>query len=116
MSWEYQQSTGSFYDEDAFLATGYSGKESGRNNPALQSDHFYGPIPQGGYHIGRVFSDPILGTLVMELTPYWGTETFGRVNLCICGEGAASAGSIVLNDAARLEIAKSDDRVLVVVA
>jgi hypothetical protein len=52
MPYTYQQSTGQMADDSGkLLTTGYSGAGLGRNNPALQHVHNFGPLPQGIYRV-----------------------------------------------------------------
>ncbi len=45
--WTYAQKTGSLLQDGQAVATGYSGFDEGKNNPAMQAIHDVGPIPQG---------------------------------------------------------------------
>ena len=113
--WLYSQRDGELTHDGAFVGTGYSGKDTGRNNPALQDVVGVGPIPQGHYDIGPSFAHPVLGPCVMQLTPTHYTDTFGRSGFYIHGDNArhdASHGCIILGPSIRHQIAASDDREL----
>jgi hypothetical protein len=71
----YMQCSGNLYDpEGGGIAAGSSGKDigilKGRNNPAMQSVPYVGPIPVGLWRIGAWRPDkPIMGPHVRELLP-----------------------------------------------
>src|SRR5580704_5305736 len=112
MSWIYSQSTGRLTRDGQFVATGYSGKGAGRNNPAEQAVPDVGPIPQGRYRIGPQFHAPVQGPCAMRLTPE-GHNALGRTGFMIHGDNAAhdaSIGCIILPPEIRQEIAASPDR------
>jgi hypothetical protein len=118
--WTYNQSNGSLTRNDVPAGEGYSGFGEGKNNPALQTVHDVGPIPQGLYSIGPPHDTPTHGPHVMALTPAAGTNTFGRDGFLIHGDsianpGTASHGCIILPRAIRDEIASSGDHQLQVV-
>jgi hypothetical protein len=119
MGWIYSQSTGDLTHNGSHVATGYSGNDDGKNRPIMQSLPDIGPCPQGDYQIGPPEDHPRLGPVAMPLTPTAGTNTFGRSGFFIHGDsiahpGTASEGCIVLNAAARQQIAASGDYALTV--
>lgn len=100
---------------------GYSGADGvWKNSPALTMHHNLGPIPVGQWSMGTPYDDPHKGRDVIPLFPDFGTETYGRRGFLIHGDsiahpGHASDGCIILDHAARLELIKSVDKLLVVV-
>jgi hypothetical protein len=119
--YKYSQSTGTLTQDGKFIATGYSGFQDGKNNPALQNVPNVGPIPQGLYRIGSARDTATHGPVVMPLTPEEGTETFGRSGFLIHGDsllhpGGASHGCIILRRDIRETIAASGDTQLTVTA
>ena len=121
MTWCYSQSTGQLLDPDGgIIATGYSGRDGGLNDPADQDIPNFGPIPRGSYTIGRVFSHPSCGPVAMRLEPAAGTDTHGRSGFLIHGDNSAmdhtaSHGCIILPRVIRDRIWASGDRALQVV-
>jgi hypothetical protein len=116
MSWEYEQTTGALYHNEAFVCDGYSGYGIGKNNPVMQAVHNVGPIPEGTWTIGSAETHPGLGPVVMALTPE-GPPPFGRTGFFIHGDslenpGNASHGCIILPRKVRESIAASGDNVL----
>lgn len=124
MSFLYAQKSGEIFQDDVLLATGYAGRYTGKNNPAMQNVEDIGPIPCGIYRIDDSYTHPKLGVLTMDLTPDAANEMFGRSLFRIHGDsaenpGMASEGCIVLPHDARVEISKiaqTGDRLLEVVA
>ncbi len=111
MPWNYSQSTGALTRDGQFVATGYSGAGTGRNNPVEQAVPNVGPIPQGRYHIGPPFNAAVQGPCVMRLTPV-GHAALGRDGFLIHGDNLtheASTGCIVLPPEIREMIAASPD-------
>ena len=81
--WEYSQPTGDLYfiDEDGnreYIATGYSGKGEGLNNPDMDHVKDFGPIPRGLWDIGPQRDGGRMGPATMLLTPRPETETYDR--------------------------------------
>ena len=118
--WTYDQSTGALSRDGAPIGDGYSGFESGKNNPEMQNVHDVGPIPQGRYEIGPPHDTTTHGPHVLPLTPLDGTDTFGRDGFLIHGDsiahpGAASHGCIILSRDLRNLISDSGDPELEVV-
>jgi len=118
--WTYEQSTGRLSRDGIFVATGYSGLDEAKNNPAMQEVVDKGPLPRGLYAIGRPVDTPTHGPLVLPLTPDPGNTMFGRSAFLIHGDsiqhpGRASNGCIVLQHPVREQIAESGDSGLTVV-
>ena len=101
MSWRYVQSTGELSHNGRRRATGYSGYGTGKNNPADEAVHEFGPIPRGHYRLGHPHASSNTGPFVMDLTPV-GHDALGRRFLEIHGDsrthpGRASGGCIVVS-------------------
>ena len=90
-AWTYHSDTGLIENPTGFmLGGGYSGNGAGLNNPAMESVHNHGPIPRGLWMIGLFSDDPGgKGPCVAHLTPFDGTETFGRSGFMIHGDNSA---------------------------
>ncbi len=121
MSWTYSQRTGTLTLNGTPVATGYSGHEEGKNNPAMQNVRQIGPVPQGKYTIGAAYQHPEKGPVVMRLNPDAHNLMFGRSGFLIHGDslahpGFASEGCIILARKIRDRIAQSSDRELEVTA
>lgn len=120
MSWTYQQSTGKLLDPvGEWIGTGYSGHGSGLNNPAMEAVPEIGPIPTGTWLIGAAATLPILGRLVMPLSPV-DFDPHGRAGFFMHGDSAAmdhtaSCGCIVIGPADRQQVAEGLDRRLEVI-
>ena len=116
----YSQSKGELRDvEGKLIGTGYSGFGEGKNNPAMQAVPGVGPIPRGAYSIGPAFDSQAHGRLVMRLFPDHNTPELGRNGFLIHGDsidhpGQGSHGCIVLGRQARMLIADSTDKRLLV--
>ena len=101
---------------------GYSGHDSGVNNPKMVDDPGIGPIPPGVYTIGDPLDPPDhLGPLAMPLTPASTNRMYDRSAFFIHGDNAllnhsASHGCIILSHEVRQAVADDDDDQLVVVA
>ena len=91
----------------------WAGHGIGKNDPAYQTEHGVGPLPQGLYECGEwEESHPGLGPLVCKLTQIEG-ETFGRDGFYIHGPaksaerfGEESKGCIIVPRVNRDKIAK----------
>lgn len=122
MSWTYCQRTGDFFLGGYFVARGYSGFGSGRDDPSAQAIADIGPIPVGGWTIsGPPFESDTHGPFVLRLEPDEDTITFGRRGFLIHGDsfqhpGEASQGCIVLPREVREAVWSSGDMDLQVVA
>lgn len=129
LAWLYQQSSGKLFAPESLTsygapdkswnirAIGYSGHEAGLNNSALQNVVEVGPIPKGCYQISRSFDHPKLGPVVMRLSPYKDTNTFGRNGFCIHGDNmdmnhTASEGCIIFNRVVRQFLSSGVSRLL----
>lgn len=118
MSWIYNQSNGSLSHNGVLVGVGYSGFETGENNPTLQNEQNIGPIPQGEWTIvGVPFDSPDHGPYCLRLEPQPGTDTFGRGGFLIHGDsiihpGLASKGCIIMLHAVRISIWESNDKEL----
>lgn len=119
--WMYAQKTGDLLQDGNVVATGYSGCDNGKNNPAMQAVHEVGPIPQGNWTIqGPPINTAQHGPYVLTLTPAAGTNTFGRSGFLMHGDavnapGTASKGCIVMPRTAREQVWNSGDTTLEVV-
>ena len=120
MTWQWDQSAGALSHDGVLAAHGYSGRDLGKNNPAMQAATGVGPIPAGRWTIVRLYDSANVGPCALELAPAAGTETFGRSAFRIHGDsiahpGTASHGCIILARPIREAIWKSGDRALEVV-
>ena len=116
MPWEYSQSSGELRHNGVKIAKGYSGKDKGKDNPAMESVPFVGPIPKGLYTIGSPRDTTSRGPYVLDLTPK-GHNALGRSEFLIHGDsiknpGKASEGCIIMPRVAREKVAKSGDTLL----
>jgi hypothetical protein len=120
--WTYNQSNGQLRKDDILVGSGYSGKDDGKNNPALESRPDVGPIPQGEWEIcGPPYDTSQHGPYVLRLEPRPGTVVFGRAGFLIHGDsipdpGQASEGCIVMNRMVRTRIWQSGDYRLTVIS
>ena len=119
--WTYKQSTGELTHDGKHIGTAYSGHGEGLNNPAMQQVPEVGPLPQGEYMIGEVFTHPTKGPVVMHLNAKSGTQEFGRSGFLMHGDNqllnhTGSEGCIVAARPIRELVAVSPDRNLTVVA
>jgi len=118
--WQYSQSTGVLTQDGRYVATCYSGHGRGLNNPRFEDALAIGPIPQGRYEIGEGFTHPHCGPVAMRLSPFPGTNTYGRSGFLIHGDNgrenwSASNGCIIASREVRLRIEASPDRTLEVI-
>jgi hypothetical protein len=117
--WTYSQSTGQIAHNGTKSGVGYSGNGLGLDNPGMQDIADVGPIPQGLWSIGKPFTDPEKGPIVMALTADPATTLFGRSGFLIHGDNekmdhTASKGCIILSHDIRTTIAASPDHQLTV--
>lgn len=124
--WIYKQSTGSLTDPSGkSWGFGFSGQQSGLNNPLMQGAKSIGPLPQGDYTMTAWEDhDDHLGYGVIILTPVDPTKMFGRSAFRIHGpvdwntSGIAkfltsSEGCIIYgNTSSRKTIWNSTDKIL----
>lgn len=109
LMYTYSQSTGELAQDGQHLATGYSGRDSGLNNPGAQQQVGVGPLPQGLYTIGPAYDNPHTGPITLNLEPDPANQMFGRSLFRIHGDTAAmnhtaSDGCIILPKVVRLAI------------
>jgi hypothetical protein len=119
--WTYKQTTGELIRDGHIIGTGYSGSPEDENNPAKQSVHDEGPIPEGTYTISRPLDTVTHGPHVMVLTPDVTNEMFGRRGFLLHGDsishpGCASEGCIIMSRQIREMVSDSGDRRLQVIA
>lgn len=119
--WTYAQKTGDLLHNSQPIATGYSGFDTGKNNPAMQAVSNMGPIPQGDWTIvGPPVNSPSHGPFVLRLEPAADTKTFGRDGFLMHGDsipspGCASHGCIIMPRVVREQVWASGDTQLEVV-
>jgi hypothetical protein len=119
--WTFKQSTGAMSDVQGVLEIGWAGQREGRNNPAMQSVHNEGPLPQGTYTIGEPHDSPHTGPYTMDLTPSLSNNMFGRSEFRIHGAALhdpdlSSDGCIIIPRPAREKIWESGDHELEVIS
>lgn len=122
MAWRLHIRSGEFRDAAGnLLAVAHSGHGDAMNDPARVRERNKGPIPPGRYVIGPAFTHPRCGPVSMRLVPMEGTDTFGRSGFLLHGPNRTadptddSEGCPVLLRNEREQVARSDDRDLVVV-
>lgn len=106
----YAQKTGKFSLDGKELATGYSGKGDGKNNPDKEGVRNVGPIPAGKYQLSKPREYKGMKNC-FDVTPD-GHNALGRTEFLIHGDskknpGAASEGCIILEPEIRQKIADS---------
>jgi len=121
MTWLWDQSAGKLSRDGVAVATGYSGRGRGKNNPSMQAAVSVGPIPAGKWTITERYDSANVGPYALKLGPKPGTQVFGRSAFRIHGDsirspGTASHGCIILPRPVRHRIWTSGDRDLEVVA
>jgi hypothetical protein len=120
--WTYVQQTGALLQDEQPVATGYSGFDNGKNNPAMQAVPNVGPIPQGEWTIvGPPVNTPDHGPYVLHLQPTPETNTFGRSGFLMHGDsiespGCASRGCVIMPRTVREQVWNSGDTDLEVIA
>jgi len=107
MSWTFVISTGQLSHDGTPVATCYSGRGIGKDNPAYCSAPMgtlgpgnFGPLPAGKYTISAAVDDPKLGPIAMRLIKDPANEMYGRDGFFIHADsvahpGEASEGCIV---------------------
>jgi hypothetical protein len=120
MTWKWDQSAGEITHDGVHVGYGYSGRDRGLNNPAMQAAPGVGPIPRGAWKIVSVGDSPQTGKFTIVLDPKPGTDTCGRSAFRIHGDNVhlnhtASHGCIILQRIYREKIWGSGDRDLDVV-
>jgi len=123
--WTWDQSAGKLYHNGQLVSTGYSGKARGKNNPAMQGERGFGPIPRGKWKIVSRYDSKNVGPYALTLHAVDGKlddthAPTGRGAFRIHGDsarapGTASQGCIILPRAIREKIWTSGDRDLEVV-
>jgi hypothetical protein len=106
----YAQKTGKFSLAGKELATGYSGKGDGKNNPDQEGVRNVGPIPAGNYRLSKPREYKGMKNC-FDVTPE-GHNALGRTEFLIHGDskknpGTASEGCIILEPGIRQQIAES---------
>ncbi len=120
LAWTYAQQSGELAQDGRPVATGYSGANEGKNNPALEKVPNVGPIPCGSWTItGPPVDTHDHGPYVLRLEPAAETLTHARTGFLIHGDsranpGTASHGCIILPRAIREQVWQSGDRELLV--
>lgn len=118
---QWDQSAGEMRLDGKLLSRGYSGRERGWNNPALQGAVGIGPIPRGLWRLTDLrLTGASTGPYTIVLVPAPGTNTLGRSEFRIHGDNArmnntASHGCIILPRAVREALWGSGARLLEVV-
>lgn len=119
--WTWDQSAGTL-SRTGKSWTGYSGRQRGLNNPAMQNVPGVGPVPRGFYTLGKVILvHPTVGRYAIPLIPDAANDMDGRAGFLIHGDNpqmdhTASHGCIILPLAIRQMIVASGDNRLQVVA
>lgn len=120
--WIYGQRNGALMRGDATIlvaeAHGYAGRGPCRNEPSAQAIKNFGPLPCGLYTIEDPHDSAKTGPLTLPLTPNDRNTMHGRSAFAIHGDNAkndASDGCIILARPIRERLAKSSDRILLVV-
>lgn len=119
--WTYAQKSGALLQDGRQVATGYSGFDEGKNNPAMQAVANLGPIPQGEWTIvGPPVNTAQHGPFVLRLQPADGTNTLGRSGFLMHGDsiespGCASHGCIIMPRTIRELVWNSGDTELEVI-
>lgn len=126
-NWIFESSTGKLFSPDGnFFATGYAGGNCGRNpeginNPDMQFVHNIGPLPEGWYTFGGlVETGSHLGPYCFPLIPDVSNEMGGRSGFWCHADTVtprcASEGCVVMPNATRIAMYKSDCHRIKVVA
>jgi Protein of unknown function (DUF2778) len=120
--WQFVQQTGELLHDGEHVAFGYSGRDEGKNNPALEAEHNVGPIPHGVWTIeGPPFDSPEHGPFCMRLIPSPDVDTYGRIGFLMHGDsiehpGCASMGCMILARRVRELVWNSGDLGVLVIA
>jgi len=118
MPYTYSQRSGVLrLNGHIFSTGGWAGQGLGMNNPEMQSAHDTGPLPRGLYIIGRAYTHPHLGPVVMNLSPDAANVMFGRSDFRIHGAAfqhpeLSSHGCIIQPKDVRIRIDMGDERLL----
>jgi hypothetical protein len=120
--WIYAQKTGLLLCNSQLVGKGYSGSDTGKNNPEMQAVPDVGPIPEGKWIIvGPPIKTSDHGPYVLRLEPAPSTNTFGRDGFLMHGDsikapGTASKGCVIMPRTVREQVWNSGDTDLEVVA
>lgn len=116
--WQYTQSSGQLHHNGKLIATGYSGRGEGRNNPALEAGRAVGPLPRGRWKVvGPPYNSANVGPYALKLEPV-GHNAHGRTAFRIHGNNKAndaSHGCLIFPRNIRELVWSSGDRDLEVV-
>ena len=121
-AWTYSQKTGELQQDGNHVGSGYSGANSGKNNPEMETVPNAGPIPRGDWTIvGPPVNTSKHGPYVLALEPSVDTPTFGRDGFLLHSDskespGCASHGCVIMPRTVREQVWDSGDRDLRVVA
>lgn len=118
--WVWDQSKGELSQNGKLVSKGYSGRDRGKNNPAMQAAVGIGPIPRGLWAMTSVKDSSATGPFTIVLNPMEGTDTCERSAFRIHGDniknpGTASHGCIILPRITRQLIWDSGDHILQVI-
>lgn len=104
-----------------FIARGYAGSGTGRENPNMENQHNVRPLPRGKYTIvSSPFCRPTTGAYSLRLEPNSGNNMYGRFGFLNHGDsrnhpGAASTGCTVMARPIRERIWQGRDREIEVI-
>jgi len=122
--WTFKQSTGQLFQDDEFIASGYSGGNCGKNpdwvnNPDSQENHG-ATIPQGIYTAGEALDHSILGAFAIPLIPDPSNNMYNRSGFYMHGDTSAcnqsaSEGCLIFPPSIRHEYYNSADTTLKVI-
>ena len=116
--WTYYQKSGELWVDVDKIATGYSGYETGKNNPFMEDVRDVGPIPCGEWILIEPYNSKRVGPFAIKLEPV-GHNAHGRTAFRIHGDsrrnpGKASHGCIIFPRKIREQIWASKDHRLIV--
>lgn len=118
--WVYLIRTGDVYHNGRRAFKAHSGNGLALNDPAQIHRKGIGPVPPGVYWLGPRRDSPVTGRNVMDVIPVLGTVTYGRKAFQLHGPNRTpdpsddSRGCIVADEADRLAVDASGDRLLTV--
>lgn len=121
MPWIYRQRTGELLRDQTYVATGYAGRDKGKNNPLMQDVPNTGPLPCGWYTLEAPVDTKTHGPYVLWLEPDKENQMFGRSAFGIHGDsvrdpGTASEGCMIFPRWARQKMWESGDHRLQVIS
>ena len=120
--WTANLSNGEVRKDGILVGSFYSGHGAGKNNPALENVHEFGPIPRGSWTIaGPPFDHADHGPYCLRLEPEKETVTFGRTGFLWHGDsvqhpGEASKGCMISLYIVRMRVHQSGDTRLEVIS